>query len=132
MLQIIACDPKWVAFPVAQWIAAFQKPGRGIMDDDLAPIVNELLRHFPAPGGQTHREVPVIVKHSKLIAEHRHPEHVIIYYPVGHPAKLLTEYGDYSPIENTAVYMPPNTLHSVERNTTKLPRLSLALRWKTT
>ena len=135
-MRLIACDPKWLDVPTEQWWAAFSKPSKGIIDAELAKIVDELQRVFPQPGDQSHRPMPVILRSGRHIAPHRHPQHLIVYYPLGHPARMIVQSIDQpnvkvTPVANTAIYLPPNTLHSVERVTTKTPRLSLALRWQT-
>lgn len=131
-MKIIECDPKWSEIPAGVWHKAFTKKLAQMLSDDVADIIPELCEHFPQPGKQSHNAIPVVMRRGRVIAPHRHPEHLIIYYPVGHPAKLLAEGEEYTPVKNTAVYLPPNTLHSVQANTNKKPRLSLALRWITT
>ena len=135
-MQLISCDPKWLDVPAEQWWAAFSKPSKGIIDTELARIVDELLEQFPQPGSLTHRPMPVMLRPGRQIAAHRHPQHLIVYYPLSHPARMIVQCIDepndkVTPLRNVAVYLPPNTLHSVERVTTKTPRLSLALRWQT-
>jgi len=128
---LIPVDPKWAKVPVAQWLAAFQKPSKGLLDEGLSALIDELTEHFPQPGYLTYPETPVILRKGRHIAPHKHPEHLIIYFPLGNPAKLITAVGEFTPIRNSAIYLAPNILHSVERVTTKAPRLSLALRWET-
>lgn len=129
-MQLLSLDPKWAKVPARQWLAAFKKPSKGLLDPELLPLLYELEDNFPQPGYCSHRETPVLLRKGRHIAPHRHPEHLIIYYPLGHPAKLLADGQEYTPIRNSAIYLPPNMLHAVERNTCKAPRLSLALRWE--
>ena len=73
---------------------------------------------------------------GKGVGAHAHPEHLIIYYPFSHSAALkVVELNgqaiQYKPVQNTAVYLVPGTLHEVEKNATSQARISLALRWAT-
>ena len=135
-MQLIYCNPKWEDVPADVWLAAFSKRAKEKLHDNVAGIVDELLEHFPVivgkPGAMTHEPVPVVLKKGKNIGPHRHPEHLILYYPVGHPAKLKLLDTEFTPLKNSALYLPPNTLHSVQANKNKKPRLSLALRWMPT
>ena len=130
-MKILTCDPKWLDIPAEVWLAAFSKRAKENLDPAVADIVLELQEHFPQPGVPTHAPVPVILRKGRSIAPHRHPEHLIIYYPIGHPCKLLALGDEFTPVKNSAVYLPPDALHSVQANKNKKPRLSLALRWST-
>ena len=133
-MKIISVDPKWSRVSDDIWLAAFLKKLRDNFHPDIVGIIPELLAHFPEitgrDGAASHPAIPVVLTRNRHIAPHQHPEHLIIYYPVGHPCKLLADGESYTPVRNTAVYLPPMCPHSVQKNKNRKPRLSLALRWK--
>ena len=133
-MKILQCNPRWLNVPDSVWLAAFQKPVRHGLLAEVADIVPELMAYFSLITGligkASHPAVPVVHRKGRRIAAHQHPEHLIIYYPIGHPCKLLAGDDEYTPVKNTAVYLPPMAMHSVEPNKNKKVRLSLALRWK--
>lgn len=130
-MKILDCHSKWSEVPAEFWLAQFSKRTKENFDSIIEELLLELCGHFPQPGVQTHAPVPVVLRKGRSIAPHRHPEHVILYYPVGHPCKLLALGEEFTPVKNSAVYLPPDALHSVQANKNKKPRLSLALRWST-
>ena len=135
-MKILNINPKWSEVPAEIWLVAFSKRAKEEFSPVVADLIPELYSQFfeilGETGTPTHAAVPVVLKKGKSISSHRHPEHLIIYYPVGHPCKLIADGETFTPIRNSAVYLPPNTLHSVQANKNKKPRLSLALRWMPT
>ena len=121
-MKIITCDPKWLEVPAVTWLKAFSKRAKEPLNNDVMGIVFELLNYFPQPGKMSHAPVPVVLRRGRNIGPHRHPEHLIIYYPLGHPGKLQLLDDEFTPVKNTAVYLPPDTLHSVQANKNKKPR----------
>ena len=135
-MQIFEMDPKWLNVTRQHWINASARPGHGLESPILGGLVADLLALFPKPGEPTHSERPVILRKGKGVGPHAHPEHLIIYYPFSHRAALkVTELDgqaiSYKPVQNTAVYLVPGTLHAVEKNPIVVWRISLALRWAT-
>lgn len=131
-MKILTIDPKWLEVPDELWLSMFSKRAKEKFQPEVCMLIDELHEHFPQPGKPSHPAIPVVHRKGRTIAPHRHPEHLIIYYPIGHPCKLQTLDEEFTPVKNTAVYLPPSTLHSVQANKNKKPRLSLALRWITT
>ena len=135
-MQIFEMDPKWLNVSRQHWINASVRPGHGLKSPILGGLVADLLALFPKPGEPTHSERPVILHDGKGVDWHAHPEHLIIYYPFSHSAALKIVELDgqaisFKPVQNTAVYLVPGTLHAVEKNAHSLARISLALRWQT-
>lgn len=125
-------NPYWLeAFPVQRWFDACAVPGKGIQDDDLRPLLDELYALFPQPGMPAYQEVPVLVEYGKDIGPHRHPEHTVVYYvDVGDPVcAILVNDKRIEPVPGTAIWMAPDVLHSVEKSVSERPRLSIAVRW---
>ena len=133
-MQILEIDPKWTQFSRGDWLSACVKPGRGLLDDRLRPLIAELISHFARitglSGAPTHNERPVVLIHRDRIGPHNHPEHLIVYYPFAHPAHLIAGGERYQPQANEAIYLPPGTMHSVEMNPVKQFRISVAVRWR--
>lgn len=131
---ILEIDPKWSKISREDWLTACMRPGRGLLLPKLGPLLDELRSHFPQPGGTTHREMPVILRHRDKIDPHAHPEWLILYYPFTHDTPLVVSlHGKeikYAPRGNSAVMLEPDTEHSVPQNERLEWRLSVALRWR--
>lgn len=131
--DLIRLDKKWVtAEMMPRWYRACDKPGKGLVDDDLRGILPDLYSHFPQPGEPTHQEMPVLLKQGQDIGEHKHPEWTLIYYVyIGDPAvPIVIDTHVIRPENGSAVLLPPGTPHRVPKSASPIPRLSLALRWK--
>lgn len=127
-MKIIRLDDMFSFILPGWWQSHMTPANKGLVGCD--ELLIELRKHAPAGTVESHQNMPVILMPGKVIAEHKHKQWTLIYMiDVEDTQPLMVDGVPVWPADNTAILLEPNVPHSVLRNTSDRPRLSLALRF---
>ena len=133
--QLIPLSDEWDSIDPSYWTEICFPPGKSIQDRLLRwKLESEIMRLLPQPGEWMFPPMPVFLYKGEQVKPHSHPQHLVIYYAlVGDNAPAIIVEGErIQPVQNTVLYLPPNTQHAVEKSRSSYLRLSIAFRWSTT
>jgi len=107
------------------------RPNRNhrVRKEQIGPLFDEMRALVPKEGNDYSRIIMVRMDPSndergRVVADHKHPEHVVLYYLM--PNGPLTIEGElYQPEQGEMLYMPPNKIHGVPE--VNMLRISIAL-----
>ena len=103
------------------------KPGRRKKLKEPRELLEWIRAQAPVPGKDWDAAILVAVRPGEEIPTHTHLEHTLVYYadPLGVP--IIVNGNPFYPQAGDVVYLPPQTPHSVPRNTGDRVRVSIGM-----